>query len=309
MVGDKKYRAQGELFRADEYPSEGDGCGEATVRPRRARLLSEIRDTGRSSRPRSPDTPRGGRKQGGAEASAPRECPPDAALAVLSVRPVEGGAWVEVVLRMTAEEAELLLTPADQKTLLCKEKEGCAAVTLSMAVEQYGALRPKVGEVSVEQATTLLEAGRLSYAIRRGMSLLSCGSPTQRGLEQKLTARGVPRDTARMAAAYLADQGFIRESDTAELRVEQSLRKGWGPRRIREDLRAKGYDASAIEEAMEAVAELDHVERLTAVIRKKYTAVPADRRERDRMVAALLRLGYDGETVREALRLCSKKER
>ena len=91
--------------------------------------------------------------------------------------------------------------------------------------------------------------------------------------------------------------------------MEQGLRKGWGPRRIREDLRAKGYDASSIEEAMEAVAELDHVERLAAVIRKKYTAVPTDRRERDKMVAALLRLGYDGETVRDALRLCAKKQR
>lgn len=308
MASDQKYRPQRGLLGEEDSPAQETGKRDAPP-PRRASLLSEIGDTGRSSRPRPQDTPCGGRKHGGAEVSAPRECPPDAASAVLSVRPVEGGAWVEVVLRMTAEEAEQLLTPADQKTLTCKEKGGCAVVTLSMAVEQYGALRPKVGEVSVEQATALLEAGRLSYAIRRGMGLLACGSPSRKGLEQKLTARGVSRDTAHMAAAYLADQGFVRESDTAGLRVEQGLRKGWGPRRIREDLRAKGYDASAIEEAMEAVAELDHVERLAAVIRKKYTAIPTDRRERDKMVAALLRLGYDGETVREALWLCSKKER
>ena len=49
---------------------------------------------------------------------------------------------------------------------------------------------------------------------------------------------------------------YIREDDTATLRAEQDLRKGWGERRIREDLIAHGFTREAVEEAMEALAEL-----------------------------------------------------
>ena len=55
---------------------------------------------------------------------------------------------------------------------------------------------------------------------------------------------------ASAAAEYLTRKGYIHEDDTARVRVRQNLKKGWGPRRIREDLRAKGFGTDALEEAM-----------------------------------------------------------
>ena len=95
---------------------------------------------------------------------------------------------------------------------------------------------------------------------------------------------------------------YIREDDTATLRAEQDLRKGWGERRIREDLIAHGFTREAVEEAMESLADTDWVENCTAAIRKKYGEIPEDKGERQKLIAAMMRLGYDTDTVREAMR-------
>ncbi len=174
---------------------------------------------------------------------------------------------------------------------------------LHILVEQYAELGLRRWELSSEEAEALLEAGRLCSAIRRGLSLLQYGDQSRRRLADKLTARGISREVASAAVEYLSEKGYIREDDTARLRAEQGVRKLWGPLRIREDLRAHGFASDAIEEALEGLSEVDWVESCAAAIRKKYGEIPADRQQRQKLMAAVLRLGYDGETVKEALRM------
>ena len=94
------------------------------------------------------------------------------------------------------------------------------------------------------------------------------------------------------------------------MKARQNLKKGWGPRRIREDLRAKGFGADALEEAMESLAEVDFAHNCADVIRKKYgetsAELPTDRGERQKMTAALMRLGYDPDHIRDALRIIER---
>ena len=128
------------------------------------------------------------------------------------------------------------------------------------------------------------------------------GDQSARRLAYKLTAKGVDRDTAARATAYLAERGYIHEDDTATLRAEQDLRKGWGERRIREDLIAHGFTREAVEEAIESLSDVDWVENCAAVIRKKYGEIPEDKGERQKLMAAMMRLGYDADTVKAAAR-------
>ncbi len=175
-------------------------------------------------------------------------------------------------------------------------------VKLHLLVEQYADLGIKVGGLTSEEADILLTAGKLCAAIRRGMGLLAYGDQSAQRLSYKLTAKGIDRETAMAAAAYLAEHGYIREDDTARLRAEQGVRKGWGARRICEDLRARGFTTDAVEDAMEAISEVDFPENCAAVIRKKYGSVSDDRAARQKMTAALMRLGYDLDEIREAVR-------
>lgn len=205
--------------------------------------------------------------------------------AVLSVTPEGEGETVAVVLSVPNAEGG---KPS--------------RVRLHLLVEQYADLGVKVGEITPEQADILLEAGKLCAAVRRGMGLLQYGDKSARRLAYKLTAKGIDRETATAAAAYLSEKGYIREDDTARLRAEQGVRKGWGLRRICEDLRAQGFTSDAVEDAVEALSEVDFVGNCAAVIRKKYGDLPDDRAARQKLMAAMMRLGYDSEEIREAMR-------
>ena len=212
------------------------------------------------------------------------DLPPDTC-AVLSVTPAGEGETVTVVLALPDPEGKRA-----QRVRFC------------LLVEQYAELGVKAGEITPEEADTLLDAGKLCGAIRRGISLLGYGDQSARRLAYKLTAKGVDRDTAARATAYLTEKGYIREDDTATLRAEQDLRKGWGERRIREDLIAHGFTHEAVEEAMEELSNTDWVETCAAAIRKKYGKIPEDKGERQKMLAAMMRLGYDTDTVKAAAR-------
>lgn len=183
---------------------------------------------------------------------------------------------------------------------------------IPLMAEQYAGMGVSVGSISVEEAARLTEAGQLCRAIRKGMELLGYGDLSVRRMVWKLTVRGADRETAAGAAAYLKGKGFLREESAAERRAEQGARKLWGPRRIRQDLMAQGYEEAAVQAAMEALSDpenpesTDYIANCATLIRKKYGEVPADRQERQRMLAGLTRLGYTYEQVREAARMVSE---
>ena len=209
--------------------------------------------------------------------------------AVLSVRPDADGASVTVVMAVPAS------APAAGRP---HEK-----LSLHLMVEQYADLNVRAGALTPEAADAILSAGKLCAAVRRGMAILQYGDQSERRLAFKLTAKGVDREVAALAAAYLSEKGYIREDDTARLRAEESLRKLRGPRRIREDLRALGFSSEAVDEAMEALSDVDFCENCAKLIRKKYRSVPNDRTERQKLIAAMMRQGYDADTVKHALQL------
>lgn len=266
-----------------EPSSKGKGTGQSAAEapPRRQKAASEpsVSETTvpKQNAPRQPAS-----KQPAPD--LPPDFPPDTC-AVLSVTPAGEGETVTVVLALPDPEGKKA-----QRVSFC------------LLVEQYAELGVKTGEITPEEADALLDAGRLCGAIRRGIALLGYGDQSARRLAYKLTAKGVDRDTAARATAYLTEKGYIREDDTATLRAEQDLRKGWGERRIREDLIAHGFTHEAVEEAMEELSNTDWVEACAAAIRKKYGEIPEDKGERQKMLAAMMRLGYDTDTVKAAAR-------
>ncbi|MBE6653148.1 MAG: regulatory protein RecX [Ruminococcaceae bacterium] len=276
--------------------------GEAEPRPRRARRLAELWDGEQEVRASVPVATEKlaisveGRavSYSASRAAAEREAPLENGIsegyAILSVTPEGEGETVLVMLSMPA----------------ASEDRGCERVKLRLLVEQYASMELRPGRITFEAAESLREAAELCEAVRHGMSLLQYGDQSSKRLAYKLTAKGVDRATAVAAAAYLSERGYIRESDAARRRAECGLRKGWGLRRIREDLRAQGYGREEIAEATEGL-NVDFADRCAAVIRKKYGSAPPNRGEQKKMIAALMRLGYDGDEIREALRLLAKE--
>ena len=181
-------------------------------------------------------------------------------------------------------------------------------ISLHLLVEQYAELGVRAGEISTEVADAILDAGRLCGAIRRGMAMLGYGDHSARRLSSKLMGKGVDREIASRAVAYLVERGYIREESAATLRARQGMSKGWGERRIEEDLFAHGFTREAVEEAMTQLSDVDWEENCASAIRKKYREIPAERRELQKLMAAMMRLGYDGDTVKAALRRALRED-
>ncbi len=266
----------------DPYESSQGASAEADAPKARSRAVRLMDELGGDAS--LPTVPKGREPRLSVPSAEQTAYASPAAPTVLSVKPSGEGDVVAVVL------------------ILPSDADVPGKVRLYLLVEQYADLRPREGSISPEDAEALLEAGRLCAAVKRGMRLLQYGDQSARRLAYKLTAKGIDRETADAAAAYLAQKGYIHEDDTARLRAEQGVRKLWGPRRIREDLRANGFAPAAVAEAMESISEVDFEENCASVIRKKYHGVPEDRTERQKLFAALARLGYDADVIREAMR-------
>ncbi len=198
---------------------------------------------------------------------------------IIAITPMDGGEWVSVTLT-----------------------EGKQRRHVRLLTEQYATLKPSVGDVPTELAEALDAAGKLCDAVRKGMELLGYGAVSHRRLVQKLTVRGFDKETAEAAADYLKDHGWLPETDDAVRFAEQGARKLWGPRRIREDLFARGFPSEVVTAAMESLEDVDFTDNCARVIAKKYGGTPDDGMERKKMVAALMRLGYTSEQIREAMR-------
>lgn len=201
---------------------------------------------------------------------------------ITDVSPLDGGEWVSVTVKIGKNAEHIRLT-----------------------ADQYGALRPQVGAVPYNALDALYEAGRLCDAVRKGVELLGYGAMSRRRLIQKLEQRGYDRAVASSAVDRLMAQGCLPEAEDACRFAEQGVRKLWGPRRIREDLYARGFPSEAIEDAMSSLEDVDFIENCRRVIQKKYGDTPLDVKDRiaiQKRIAALMRLGYTADQIREAMR-------
>ena len=83
---------------------------------------------------------------------------------------------------------------------------------------------------------------------------------------------------------------------------ELFARKGFGPRRVAQELRRKGIAQELVDELLEAYHDPEQNSRnIRRVLEKKYPAWREDEGARRRAFAALQRLGYSYGQIREAL--------
>lgn len=175
----------------------------------------------------------------------------------------------------------------------------------TLCTELFGSMSLRRGPISREQLEQLEQAAQLSDAIRRGASILACGANSARVLEQKLRQRGIKGESARQAVEWLYAHGYLREAQDAERELEACLRKQWGPRRILTHLRSRGYTSEAIEQAQDQLADVDFSARCAALARSRTGGRSLDVKEKQRLIAFLLRYGYDMDDVRLSLRSLS----
>ena len=147
--------------------------------------------------------------------------------------------------------------------------------------------------VSVEEETLekALSAAEYRRARERALYLLDRKDYGSWEIERKLS-QNVSPETARKVVERLQELSLLNDEEYArKLARHYILQKHQGPRRAVLELRKRGIDAAL---AAEAVDEVEPEEgELLALCRRKYARkLETDEKGREKVIAALMRLGH-----------------
>ena len=178
----------------------------------------------------------------------------------------------------------------------------------TVQTELLNALGVRRGIISREKLEEIEQAAQLSAAYTRALTILAYGANSAQALALKLRQRGFDASTAEKAVALLCTRGYLREQNDACREAERCLNKGWGHRRIEQYLRQRGYSSQATQNALDELGDVDEEARCAKIARHKSISPPQDVKEKQKLIAYLIRQGYDMTTIRHALDIAWEDE-
>ncbi|MGJ3355754.1 regulatory protein RecX [Providencia sp. Je.9.19] len=99
--------------------------------------------------------------------------------------------------------------------------------------------------------------------------------------------------------AKLDEQHFLDDDRVVSLLMQSYVRKGYGPLRIKQELRQKGFIEALVETHLENV-EVDWFEKAIEVRTKKFgDDLPSDFKEKSKQVRYLQSRGFFGDMIYE----------
>jgi regulatory protein len=135
---------------------------------------------------------------------------------------------------------------------------------------------------------------------RRALALLARREHSAFELGQKLRHKGLSVPSVEGVIEQLIAEGLLSDQRFAESLIYSRRQQGYGPVRIRYELREKGVDEDIVDSCLNQVSDWGTVIR--EVRENRFgVAFPVEAKERARQVRFLLNRGFDGEQVRELL--------
>jgi regulatory protein len=134
-------------------------------------------------------------------------------------------------------------------------------------------------------------------AYDKALGLLARREHSRRELRMKLDRGGFARDESTQALERLGEQTYQDDTRFGEMLVRSRISQGYGPMRLRAELKSHGLGDAAVRELIDA-ADADWQALAAAQLRKRYGSPSADPAERARRAQFLLRRGFAAATVR-----------
>ncbi|HUA80207.1 MAG TPA: regulatory protein RecX [Dyella sp.] len=136
-------------------------------------------------------------------------------------------------------------------------------------------------------------------AYNKALGLLARREHSRRELRQKLDRGGYAKDEAGEALDRLGEQHYQDDDRFAEALIRNRSAQGYGPMRLRAELKSHGLSDARIRSLLEA-ADIDWTQSAAAQLRRRYGAKGSmDPAERVRRAQFLLRRGFPAATVRD----------
>lgn len=135
--------------------------------------------------------------------------------------------------------------------------------------------------------------------------LLAVRARSARELQQRLRQKRFPPKIIDRVIADLQAKGYQSDDEFARLYAREKWNNsGWGPARVRQELRAKGIAPELTDQVVgETYTDVDLAEAVLPFAQKRWRStegLPTDTRRR-RLVSFLQRRGYHWETINRVL--------
>jgi len=156
------------------------------------------------------------------------------------------------------------------------------------------------GRELTEEEAAALTAGLRSRQMReRALELLSRKPQSRRELTRKLNEWGAGPEEADAVCDRMEELGYLNEAAYAARIVEVYSARGFGEKKLRDELYRRGVPREEWDEALARVE--DSTQAIDDFLQKKLTGWTGDRKQLQKVTAALARRGFSWSDIRDAL--------
>ena len=156
------------------------------------------------------------------------------------------------------------------------------------------------GRELTEEEAAALTAGLRSRQMReRALELLSRKPQSRRELTRKLNEWGAGPEEADAVCDRMEELGYLNEAAYAARIVEVYSARGFGEKKLRDELYRRGVPREEWDEALARVE--DATQAIDDFLRKKLTGWTGDRKQLQKVTAALVRRGFSWSDIRDAM--------
>lgn len=201
---------------------------------------------------------------------------------------------------MTSSNITALLSCPDKKGQVDVYADGELVLTLSEDAVFEAGLR--VGDTLDEQRLCEIEyTVTRTKAKAKAYGYLSYGDLSASALCKKLIRYGFSQEIAQAVCEDLTAAGYIDDARYAlALAGYLANTKLYGPRRILQELYAKGVDRQISEQALYEL-DADFESNIKTLVAGKLSFDRSDRKQASKAIASLVRYGYDYDMISEAI--------
>lgn len=156
------------------------------------------------------------------------------------------------------------------------------------------------GRELTEEEAAALTAGLRSRQMReRALELLSRKPQSRRELTRKLNEWGAGPEETDAVCDRMEELGYLNEAAYAARIVEVYSARGFGEKKLRDELYRRGVPREEWDEALARVE--DSTQAIDDFLQKKLTGWTGDRKQLQKVTAALARRGFSWSDIRDAL--------
>ena len=154
-------------------------------------------------------------------------------------------------------------------------------------------------ELTEQELESIKAAAGEASAKERAVRIISAADVSKADLKRRLTEKGETPEDAEAAVSWLTEMKLLDDSRVAAQIVSRGISRGYGKNRIRQMLYEKNIPKDLWDEALAQVPEMD--DAIDRFLQQKLKGTEPDRKELDRVIAALVRRGHSWSDIQSAL--------